>query len=319
MSRVADTLAAGEVVHRDLAYVSGGHPRQVLDLYLPHAGRALPLIVWIHGGAFRMGSKEDRVPVEMLEQGYAIASLNYRLSQHARFPAQIEDCKAAVRWLRAHADTYGLDPSRFASWGEFGGWAPGGDAGHGRPRAQLRGRASTSNIPAASRRCSTSSGRPTFCRWTPTACRRAWSTTQPDSPESQLVGGPIQERPAEVARANPVTYVTSEAPPFLIVHGDRDPLVPYHQSTLLVAALKAAGVPVTFYTVVGRRARRLRRPADPGPCSRISRRAPAAPTIQRWSTDMTTDTHPNLGGADAPPPRRRRVMRRVTGHTRRAA
>lgn len=72
-----------------------------------------------------------------------------------------------------------------------------------------------------------------------------------DSPESQLVGGPIQERPAEVARANPITYVTPEAPPFLIVHGDRDPLVPYHQSTLLVAALEAAGVPVTFYTVVG--------------------------------------------------------------------
>jgi dipeptidyl aminopeptidase/acylaminoacyl peptidase len=72
-----------------------------------------------------------------------------------------------------------------------------------------------------------------------------------DSPESQLVGGPIQERPAEVARANPVAYVTSEAPPFLVVHGDRDPLVPYHQSTLLVAALQAAGVPVTFYTVAG--------------------------------------------------------------------
>jgi len=73
----------------------------------------------------------------------------------------------------------------------------------------------------------------------------------PDSPESQLVGGPIQERPAEVARANPVTYVTPEAPPFLIVHGDRDPLVPYGQSVLLVDALEAAGVPVTFYTVVG--------------------------------------------------------------------
>ena len=73
----------------------------------------------------------------------------------------------------------------------------------------------------------------------------------PDSPESQLVGGPIQECPAEVARANPVTYVTPEAPPFLIVHGDRDPLVPYGQSVLLVEALEAAGVPVTFYTVVG--------------------------------------------------------------------
>src|SRR5262245_16586333 len=72
-----------------------------------------------------------------------------------------------------------------------------------------------------------------------------------DSPESELVGGPIQERRAEVALANPVTYVTPEAPPFLIVHGDRDPLVPYGQSLLLVDALRAASVPVTFYTVVG--------------------------------------------------------------------
>jgi acetyl esterase/lipase len=88
----ADTLPAGVVAHCDLAYVSGGHPRQVLDLYLPAGAGPAPLIVWIHGGAFRMGGKEDRIPFEMLEHGYAIASLNYRLSQHARFPAQIEDC-----------------------------------------------------------------------------------------------------------------------------------------------------------------------------------------------------------------------------------
>ncbi len=130
-----DTLPAGVVAHRDLAYVPGGHPRQALDLYLPPGAGPAPLIVWIHGGAFRMGDKGDRIPSEMLEQGYAIASLNYRLSQHALFPAQIEDCKAAVRWLRAHADTYALDPSRFASWGESAGGhlaAMLGTAGHER-------------------------------------------------------------------------------------------------------------------------------------------------------------------------------------------
>ena len=115
MPHPADTLPTSVVVHRDLQHVSGGHPRQALDLYLPHAAGPLPLIVWIHGGAFRMGSKEDRIPRETLEQGYAIASLNYRLSQHARFPAQIEDCKAAVRWLRANAAHFDLDPERFAS------------------------------------------------------------------------------------------------------------------------------------------------------------------------------------------------------------
>jgi acetyl esterase/lipase len=73
----------------------------------------------------------------------------------------------------------------------------------------------------------------------------------PDSPESELIGGPIQECPEAVALANPVTHVRPDAPPFLVVHGDLDPLVPHHQSELLVAALKKAGVPVTFYTVVG--------------------------------------------------------------------
>ena len=99
-------------VFRDLTYVSNGHERQRLDLYLPGEGRSLPLIIWVHGGAFRMGSKDDHVPLDYLNAGYAVASLNYRLSQHAHFPAQIEDVKTAVRWLRANAEKYHLDPGR---------------------------------------------------------------------------------------------------------------------------------------------------------------------------------------------------------------
>src|SRR4051794_8226012 len=106
----ASSAHVGSTVHRDLAYVANGHARQKLDLYLPSEGLHLPLIIWVHGGAFRMGSKEglefDPVPLDYLAQGYAIASINYRLSQHALFPAQIEDCKAAVRWLRAHAQQF---------------------------------------------------------------------------------------------------------------------------------------------------------------------------------------------------------------------
>ena len=117
----ASRLPEGATVHRDLAYVSGGHARQKLDLYLPKDGENLPLIINIHGGAFRMGSKENGVPLEYLARGYAVASINYRLSQHAVFPAQIEDCKAAVRWLRAHASEYRLDLDRFAVWGSSAG------------------------------------------------------------------------------------------------------------------------------------------------------------------------------------------------------
>ena len=246
----ADALLAGVIVHRDLAYVSGGHLRQMLDLYLPHAARPLPLIIWIHGGAFRVGDKQDRIPVEKLEQGYAIASLNYRLSQHACFPAQIEDCKAAVRWLRANAGIYGLDSSRFASWGESAGGhlaAMLGTAGHQHSFEVGEHLEHSSRVQAVL----DFFGPTDFLQMDAQRLPEGMVHDTADSPESQLVGGPIQEHPAEVARANPVTYVTSEAPPFLVVHGDHDPLVPYHQSTLLVDALHAAGVPVTFYTVVG--------------------------------------------------------------------
>lgn len=93
---------AGTTVLRDISYVTHGHERNKLDLYLPDSDTPLPLIIWVHGGAFRVGSKEggsDIVPaLDYLERGYAVASINYRLSQHAIFPAQIVDCKAAVRW-----------------------------------------------------------------------------------------------------------------------------------------------------------------------------------------------------------------------------
>ena len=99
-------LPKGTKVLKDLAYVEGGHERQKLDLYLPATGSSWPLVVSIHGGAFRMGNKDGepaRTAGAFVARGFAVAAVNYRLSQHAVFPAQIEDCKAAVRWLRANA------------------------------------------------------------------------------------------------------------------------------------------------------------------------------------------------------------------------
>jgi acetyl esterase/lipase len=81
----------------------------------------LPLIIWVHGGAFWLGSKADKVPLTYLAEGYAIASINYRLSQHAISPAQIQDCRAAVRWLRGHAGQFGFDPRHVGAWGESAG------------------------------------------------------------------------------------------------------------------------------------------------------------------------------------------------------
>ena len=243
-------LPDGAIVHRDLAYVVNGHERQKLDLYLPKDGTRLPLIISIHGGAFKAGSKEQAAPVAFLRQGYAIASINYRLSQHAKFPAQIEDCKAAVRWLRAHAAEYRLDPTRFAAMGSSAG-------GHLAAMLGTTGDVKEFDVGANLDRSSRvqavvdNFGPTDFLQMDAHRLPNGMVHDTPDSPESELIGGAIQENKAKTPRANPITYITPGDPPFLIVHGDQDPLVPHHQSDLLQAALKKAGVPVTFYTVKG--------------------------------------------------------------------
>jgi acetyl esterase/lipase len=240
----------GAVVHRDLAYVGDGHERHKLDLYLPKDGKNLPLIINIHGGAFKMGSKDAGVPVEYLTKGYAVASINYRLSQHAVFPAQIEDCKAAVRWLRAHAAEYGLDPNRFAAWGSSAGGHLAAMLG---TTGDIREFDVGANLNQSSRVQAVVDyfGPTDFLQMDAHRLPNGQLHDPADSPESLLVGGAIQENKAKTTRANPITYVSKDDPPFLICHGDADPLVPHHQSELLEAALKKAGVPVTFYSVKG--------------------------------------------------------------------
>lgn len=243
----------GTRVLRDVAYVSGGHERQKLDLYVPAGtGAPRPLVVWVHGGAFRAGSKDDGGPaLALLKRGYAVASLNYRLSQHALFPAQLEDCKAAVRWLRAHATEHGLDPDRIAAWGASAG---------GHLVAMLGTTGDTTEFDVGPNPGVSSRVQAVVDWFGPTDFRQMnrqgagvgrMDHDAPDSPESQLVGGPIQANAAKVARANPITYVTAGDPPMLLVHGDRDPLVPYGQSVLLQEALAKAGVESTLHTVKG--------------------------------------------------------------------
>ena len=243
-------LPDGTVAHRDLAYVSNGHTLQKLDLYLPKGNKKVPLIIFIHGGAFTRGDKKDQDPAPFVSEGYAFASLNYRLSQDAIFPAQILDCKAAVRWLRANAEKYRLDPDRFGAWGTSAG-------GH---LVVLLGTTGGTKIFDVGENLEFSSrihavadwfGPTDFLQMDAHKLSNGMGHDAPGSPESRLIGGAIQRNKEKVAVANPITYITGSAPPFLIAHGDADRLVPYHQSVLLEAALKEAGVPVTFYTVKG--------------------------------------------------------------------
>jgi len=238
----------GTTAYRDLAYVTDEHPRQKLDLYLPMNAKNPPLIILIHGGAFKSGSKEGENAARFLAQGYAVASLNYRLSGDAIFPAQIEDCKAAVRWLRVNAGKYGYDPDRFGAWGSSAGGhlvAMLGTTGATKKFDVGENLGVSSQVQAVS----DNYGPTDFLQMDAHRPPGGQVHNRPDSPESELIGGNLQDNKDKVGNANPIVYVTKDCPPFLIIHGDKDPLVPHYQSELLVDALKKAGVPVTFYTV----------------------------------------------------------------------
>ncbi|MXY27710.1 alpha/beta hydrolase [Candidatus Poribacteria bacterium] len=249
-NRTEPKVPEGVTVHRDIAYVTDGHERQKLDLYVPDTEENLPLIIWVHGGAWLGGSKERYAPMEYLKSGYAGASIGYRLSQHAIFPAQIEDVKAAVRWIRANTETYRLDPNRFAAWGSSAGGhlvAMLGTAGDVTEFEVGENLGVSSRVQAVVNYF----GPTDFLQMDTHRLPDGLVHDAPDSPESKLVGGPIQEHEDRVARANPITYVSKDDPPILIIHGDQDKLVPYHQSVLLKDALEAIGAPVEFYRVEG--------------------------------------------------------------------
>ncbi|TWT65259.1 alpha/beta hydrolase [Allorhodopirellula solitaria] len=240
----------GVTAHRDLAYAEGDDSRQRLDLYLPESSKPLPVIVWIHGGGWQAGSKDYCLPLRagFAKQGYAIASIGYRLSDQAQFPAQIEDCKAAIRWLRAHADEYHLDRERVGVWGSSAG-------GHLAALVASSGDVKEFDV---GKNLEQSSAVEAVCDFYGPTDFEAFVTTpdyqrhaRANSPEAKLIGGAVLENLEKARRVNPITYVSKDDPPFLIVHGDQDGTVPLNQSELLFNALKKVQVPVHFHTIEG--------------------------------------------------------------------
>jgi acetyl esterase/lipase len=241
-------LPDGAKMRLNIAYVSNGGERQTLDLYLPATGTNLPLIVWVHGGGWLEGDKEKPPGLGFLRHGFALASINYRLSQDAVFPAQLIDCKAAVRWLRAHASENGIDPNRIGVWGASAG-------GH---LVALLGTTGDVKEFDTGENLGVSSRVQAVCDWFgPTDFTQITSHPSdlkydtPDSPEARLIGGPIAQNIEKAQRANPIRYITKDDPPFLIMHGEKDPVVPFEESQWLADALQKAGVHVTFHIVPG--------------------------------------------------------------------
>jgi acetyl esterase/lipase len=232
--------------YKDLAYASLSEAEK-LDIYLPDGSGPFPLVVSVHGGAFMAGDKRDEFAVVgfdyLLEAGYALASINYRLSGEAKTPAQIQDVKAAVRWLRAHARDYHLKPEKIAAWGASAGGNLAALLGVSCSVVSLEGAELGNAIQSSCVQAVVDWFGPTdFGEMDNQLAENGFpkSHNDPDSPESLLIGAPVPIRIDLVKAANPITYVTPFAPPFLIMHGTDDFIVPPQQSQMLYDALLPA-------------------------------------------------------------------------------
>ncbi len=253
----AFTLPAGIRMEKDIAYIEGGDPAQKLDVYVPEkpSEKPLPLIVHIHGGGWWAGSKFPCPVAGMVLKGYAVASVEYRFSKVATFPAQIQDCQAAIRWLRAHAKQYNFDPGHV---GVVGGSAGGhlsalvGTSGGKSAFAPIGGNGDQSDRVQAV--CDIF-GPADFTTVVQQAAedknvKNIFAFNTPSDPYSTLIGAKLDDRPKADA-VSPMHYVSKDNPPFLILHGTHDTLVPYAQSQELLAALKEHGVDAWLQTLPG--------------------------------------------------------------------
>ena len=223
-------------------------PAQRLDIYLPDEGDGpFPVIVSIHGGAFLRCDKADGQVLPMLEglkRGYAVAAVNYRLSGEAKFPAQVHDVKAAVRWIRAEAARYGLDPRRIAAWGGSAGGYLATMLGLTGGVKELEDLSLGNPEQSSDVQCVVDWYGPTDFLQLDDWLNESGLPPQPGmehnaahSPESLLLGEQITLVPDRVQAANPETYITAAAPPFMVQHGTGDSVIPVRCSINLAARI----------------------------------------------------------------------------------
>jgi acetyl esterase/lipase len=240
----------------DIPYAGTDNPRQRLNLLLPKVpkdDRPLPVIVYIHGGAWLAGDRiggHGRLAGYVAGGEYAGVSVGYRLTKEAIWPAQVHDCKAAIRWIRANARKYNLDPDKIGVIGDSAGGHLVAMLGTSGGVKALEGDLGPHKGVSSRVQCVVDLFGPAEIL----AMQGAGSRMDhdgPNSPEGKLVGGRVKDRKDVAIAASPVTYVAPDNPPFLIIHGNKDPLVPYNQSERLYAALKKAKVECYFITVDG--------------------------------------------------------------------
>ncbi|HEX2061121.1 MAG TPA: alpha/beta hydrolase [Thermoanaerobaculia bacterium] len=237
-------MAGTFTTYEALEYASPGGTRLLMDLRVPDGAGPHPVILYLHSGAWITGNRFGGPAIRQASRGYAVASIEYRLAPQHIWPAQIEDAKAAVRWLRANAARFRLDPERVGVFGASAGGHIGAvlgtsggvesleGLGHGNPQfssrvkvvVDLYGPTDLLRIEEDKLPCIPLNG------------------NDPRMPPSLLMGCPIQQCKEWTRTASPMTYATPDDPPFLIMHGMLDCLVPYKQSVQLHEKLEATGV-----------------------------------------------------------------------------
>ncbi|NWJ50423.1 MAG: alpha/beta hydrolase [Bacteroidetes bacterium] len=235
------TTTATGTTYTNIVYAATSSAEK-MDIYLPSGSGPFPVVVLIHGGAFLMGDKSDEAAdaAVLVANGYAAVSVNYRLSGEAQFPAQIQDCKAAVRFLRANSTKYKLNPDKIASWGGSAGGNLSALLGTSGGISELEG-AELGNSTFSSKVLASVDwfGPINFLTMDAEASALGFtiSTNAANSPESLMMGAAVQTIPTQVAKANPTTYITSDDAAFFIQVGDLDRNIPYTQSKNFYNAL----------------------------------------------------------------------------------
>jgi acetyl esterase/lipase len=245
----------GGIVGRfDVTYstVPGYRPLKLNIFYTPNATAPRPAVIWLHGGGWLAGEPlagtaltgdRDRLLARMARHGYVMVGLTYRLSGEARFPAAVEDVKAAVRWLRANAASYHIDPRRIAVWGASAGGYLAALTGVTCGVADLEGQGANAG--------QSSCVQAVIDWFAPIDFQVLLAQPGPNDAVKRFLGCEDQCPAALLQRSNPLNYIKADAPPFLIMHGDADVLVPMEQSRLLWQGLKARGVAARLETVPG--------------------------------------------------------------------
>ena len=247
--QVRAQLPPGVGFFPDIAYDTRSEAHR-LDLFLPPEGSTdstRPAIVIVHGGAQRDGDKRGRqwsaIPAEYAADGYVAISVNYRLLTEAPSPAQIEDVKCAVRWLRANAAKYGVDPQRIGAYGNSGGAHLVAMLGLANSTTGLEGDGPYQEHSSAVQAVCASAAPTDFLHW-------GDQTEIPDRMAKVFFVGPAETVRDRARQASPITYVRADAPPFLLIHGTADALVPISQSERFAKALRDAGARQVRYMIL---------------------------------------------------------------------